>query len=362
LSRLTVQQFASFEALAGLRKEWNDLAQKEGLGPSQSFEWLSTLWDLHSANRKLIILVVREQNEVTGLVPLVQEEERRKGIRVHLLKMLSSFHATHGTPMVLGRGKQETLSAILDYINQQQKSWALWFTSYTVGDDQEQMFSSSLRQRGYSFSTTPGVRSPYLRPTGPWNQKLESLQPRLRTALRSREKRLREKGAAELRFLDGPAEWESGLAAIREIEEDSWKKEAGTAITSQDFQWQFYSCYAPIAANLGTLRIPVLYVNGEPIAYDYAVLENGVYYLLKTSYKNKWHESYPGFVLRKLLMEWAYTQQVYEIDFLGKDEDWKMKWTSTVREHRNYYIFGRNLAANYLQSIHFLGTLLKGDE
>jgi CelD/BcsL family acetyltransferase involved in cellulose biosynthesis len=276
-----------------------------------------------------------------------------------LLKMLSSFHSLHGTPFLLGRNKQETMRAVFEHLRRRQESWTIWFTSYEVGDSQEAMFFSMLQELGYPFSTTPDVRSPYQRIAETWEEKLKTLQPRFRTALRSREKRLREKGAVELRFLDSSAEWEQGLAAIREIEEDSWKVEAGTAITVQDFQWQFYSRYAPIAAAAKSLRIPVLYVAGEPVAYDYALYENGIYYLLKTRYKKKWHDSYPGFVLRKLLAEWTYSQDCQEIDYLGKDEDWKMKWTDSVREHRNCYIFSRSLVARYLHGLHRAKTLLR---
>jgi len=191
-----------------------------------------------------------------------------------------------------------------------------------------------------------------------WEEKMKTLQPRFRTSLRSREKRLREKGRTELRFLDSVTDWQAGLEAIREIEGDSWKVSAGSAITEQDFQWQFYSRYAPIAANNGTLRIPVLFLEGEPLAYDYALLERGVYYLLKTSYKQKWQEMYPGFVLRKLLVEWMYAQQGSEIDFLGKDEEWKLKWTESVREHTVCYSYNRNLSALYLRSLHHIGALL----
>jgi len=359
LSALTLREFKDFEALGALRGEWNDLVYNEQLGPSQSFEWLSTLWSLHSADQELLVLVVSDELGLTGIVPLILETQQRKGIRARVLKLLSSLHSLHGTPFLLSRRKQETMGAALDHLQQRGEDWALWFTAYQVGTDQEAPLFSSLRDRGYAFSTTLDVRSPYQRLEETWDEKLKTLQPRFRTALRSREKRLRERGKVELRFLDSPTDWQQGLSAIREIEEDSWKVETNTAITAQDFQWKFYSLYAPIAAKKQTLRIPVLYLDGEPIAYDYALFENGIYYLLKTSYKNKWHDSHPGFVLRKMLVEWAYAQRAREIDYLGKDEDWKMKWTSSLREHRGCYIYSRTLAARYLYGLHRLRTLLK---
>ncbi len=358
MSDLVVQEFTSFEPLSALRRDWDELVWAQNFSPAETYEWLSTLWELHNTGRELLILVVRDAQGVTGIAPLVQETERRKGIRVRLLKMLGSFHALHGTPILVGRRKEETMQAVFDHVHRRHEGWTLWFTSYQTGDKQEAAFSSSFLGRGYPLCTSVGVRSPYLPVEGSWEEKVRTLQPRFRTALRSREKRLREKGAVELRFLDEGNHWEEGLEAIREIEQDSWKVEAGTAITVQNFQWHFYRRYAPIAAKAGTLRIPVLFVEGEPIAYDYALYENGIYYLLKTSYRNKWSDSYPGFVLRKLLVEWTYALGGREIDFLGNDEDWKMKWTSSVREHRDCYVFNRNLAGRYLHGLHRVRRLL----
>jgi len=48
-----------------------------------------------------------------------------------------------------------------------------------------------------------------------------------------------------------------------------------------------------------------------------------------------------------------------EIDYLGKDEDWKMKWTSSVREHRDCYVYGRTLAARYLRGLQTVGSLFR---
>ena len=351
MSDIRIQEYSSFDALQPLRPAWDAVARSGGYGPAQSFDWLATVWDVNRAGRELLVLAAHDEAGLAGVVPLVYEKQQRKGVTARVIRMLGSFHSLHGTPFLLGLHSQEVMAAAFDHLRARNGSWTLWFNAYQVGDPQEDLFFAALRRRGHRFAVTPGVRSPFQRLEETWDEKIKSLQPRFRTALRSREKRLREKGKLELRFFDKPSDWEQGLAAIREIEEDSWKVEVGTAITAQDFQWQFYSRYAPIAAAAGTLRIPVLFLDAEPVAYDYALLADGVYYLLKTSYKNKWHDSYPGFVMRKLLVEWMYSIGGKEIDYLGKDEDWKMKWTNSVREHRDCYAYGRSLAARYLSGL-----------
>jgi hypothetical protein len=71
LSALTVREFTGFEALGASRGEWNDLVSNEQLGPSQSYEWLSTLWSLHGADQELLVLVVSDEQGLTGIVPRI---------------------------------------------------------------------------------------------------------------------------------------------------------------------------------------------------------------------------------------------------------------------------------------------------
>lgn len=355
----SIEEFTDWPALLAFREQWNALVHDQHLDPSHEFEWLGTVWDVNQANRELLVLLLRDPDGLAGIAAFVKEPEKRKGLKVQILRPLGWFHSLHGTRAILGRHAELASQAIFEHFQRNHGDWALWFTQFQTGEEQENLFAKTLKEGGYSFESYSGVRSPYLQLEGTWDEKMKSLQPRFRTALRSREKRIREKGAVELRFLDTPTDWEAGLAAVKEIEEDSWKIEAGSAITVQEFQWEFYRRYAPIAAEKGTLRIPVLFVGGEPVAYDYALYDRGVYYLMKTSYKNKWQELYPGFVLRKQLMEWSYAEGMREVDFLGKDEDWKMKWTTTARSHNEWYAYNRNWSARYLLWSHHLGTLLR---
>lgn len=359
MAPLDIEEFNSWESLTAYRQQWNDLVDQQQLGPAHEFSWLETVWNVNRANRELLVILFSDSDGVAGIASFVKETEKRRGLLVQILKPLAWFHSLHGTQLIFARDPQLLLNTLFEYLNKKHNDWVLWFTQYKRGEEQESMFASALQQRGYPFESHAGVRSPYLRIEETWDEKMKTLQPRFRTALRSREKRLREKGPFELRFLDSADEWQAGLDAIREIEGDSWKVAAGSAITVQDFQWRFYCRYAPLAAKCGTLRIPVLYLDGEPLAYDYAIYDRGIYYLLKTSYRQKWQEMYPGFVLRKLMVEWAYSQCATEIDFLGKDEDWKMKWTSTVREHTEFYTFNRNWSALYLRGMRRIGSLLQ---
>lgn len=358
-SALTVQEYSDFESLAPLRDAWNHLVRSTNLSPAEEFDWFATLWQLHHASRTLIVLVVRDESGITGIAPLVKNTERRKGKRVEILRTLGSFHALHGTPFLLGRRSRDTAEVLFSYLDKYHRSWTLLFLGFLRESEAEKIVLTELSKRGHTIRTQPAENSPYLELKGSFEEKLKSLQPRFRTTLRSRDRRLRQKGQIELRFLDAPSMWQLGLEAIREIENDSWKVAAGTAITVQQFQWDFYRAYAPKASAAGILRIPVLYVDGEPVAYDYALLDRGTYFLMKTSYKAGWRDFYPGVVLRYLLIQRLYSENARELDFLGRDEDWKLKWTETVRAHAMHTVFRRSFAGSYLLACHKAASWLR---
>src|SRR5262249_17948739 len=112
--------------------------------------------------------------------------------------------------------------------------------------------------------------------------------------------------------------------------------------------WSFYQQYARAMAGSSVLRLSILRVDDEPVAFDYGLQYDGTYYLLQTSYKEAWHEHYPGFVLRKLLIEKLCSLGIKEIDFGGDAPDWKLKWTNQARQHRFYTIFNRSMRGRYL--------------
>ncbi len=354
---LKVDEWCALEEVSPFIPEWEAMVGKERLTPAHTYEWLKVLWEIYrSSVDSLMLLTVRSDGRLVGIAPFVKKNERRKGLKIPLLRPLNIF-SLHGTQFILDGNQPLVMEAIFRHIACRHRDWGLWFMTYQEGEEQALVFETILNQYKYPFSKRATERSPYLLMRGTWEDKMKTLQPRFRTALRSRQKRLEERGKLELRFFNSTEDWRAGLEAIAQIEEESWKASAMTAITRDFRQWAFYEKYAPLAAANQTLRIPVLYVAGEPVAYDYALFKDGVYYLLKTSYKKKWEDAYPGFVLRKLLMERLYAEKAVEMDFLGKDEQWKMKWTDSVRRHVEYTVFNRTLRSRYLLAFNRVAAL-----
>ena len=335
-----------------LRAEWDEAVEHQGLGLGYQFDWCKVLWEIHRNEHELQLLLVRDGKRLLGLAPLVKKIMWQKGVPLRWLTSLFAFHEIHGTQFIAGEQEAVVIDTIFEHLGGAGDSWDLWTMHFVKGDRQAEMFEAQLRQRGLQFIAEETKRSPYMQLRGSWEDQSKVLQPRFRTTVRSRERRLREKGKVTLEYLDTPGRLEAGLKAIQIVEADSWKLGAGTALTEDLKQWPFYVQYGKSASTNGTLRLPVLFLDEEPVAYDYSILHKGVYHLLKTSYRNAYRLDYPGTVLRKLVVENLCMEQVKEFDFLGLDEEWKMKWTDCVREHVAFTAFNNTLRGHcsYLMS------------
>jgi CelD/BcsL family acetyltransferase involved in cellulose biosynthesis len=359
MSNVTLGSPRDLDSNAPLKGEWDALVERMDLGLGYQFDWARILWQIHQENHDLALLIIRDGDRLIGLAPLVKKVVWQKGVPLRCVASLFAFHEIHGTHFIHAEDRAESIGKVLDHLRGIGNDWDLWTMHFVKGDKQAELFEMELRRHGLHFTVADTKRSPYMPLKGSWEEQGKSLQSRFRTTVRSRERRLREKEKVTLEYFDTPSKLEFGLKAIQIVEADSWKLGAGTALTEDPKQWPFYVQYGEFAAANASLRLPVLFINGEPVAYDYSVYHKGVYYLLKTSYRNAYQLDYPGTILRKLVVENLCAEKAEEFDFLGLDEEWKMKWTDVVKEHIVYTVINRNLRGRYALLMGNVAKLVK---
>jgi CelD/BcsL family acetyltransferase involved in cellulose biosynthesis len=348
-AQLRFEYLDSFAELQQYRRAWGELADEAGLDPGKQLDWLEATWTQLGAGKRLHIKVVHHDGTVVGFAPLVVHVEQRKGIPTRLLQPLGMLNPNLGTQFVLKPGYETAcMRALFTDLKIAGPKWDLLFSYMLRDEPQAVALRETLAELGLHYLKQPAERPPFMPLAGSWEQLQAGLQSRFRTTLRSRERRLREKGTVELRFCDSPDTFRQGLDAIAAIEADSWKSESGLPITHEK-HWAFYRDYAERASKSGALRLPILFVSSEPVAFDYGVFHAGKYHLIQTSFKHGWHDDYPGFVLRKLVIEKLITDGAHEINFGGSVSEWKSKWTATTRELELYSVFSDTVRARYLR-------------
>jgi CelD/BcsL family acetyltransferase involved in cellulose biosynthesis len=160
----------------------------------------------------------------------------------------------------------------------------------------------------------------------------------IRKSLREDLRRARRKAEAR-----GEVRSEAVVAASREellkhlerafrIEGSGWKGRNRTAILSNGFRRAFFERYACSAWRDGTLRLSFLRVNDASVAVQYAIESARSYWLLNVGYDEEYRHCSPGNLLLEESIRDAARAGLLRYNFLGKEEPWTSRWTTTVRD------------------------------
>jgi CelD/BcsL family acetyltransferase involved in cellulose biosynthesis len=82
-----------------------------------------------------------------------------------------------------------------------------------------------------------------------------------------------------------------------------------------------------------------LRLDGRAIAFQYGLLVDRRYYLLKPAYAEDLAECSPGQLLMEEVLKDCIARELEEFDFLGPDMPWKRDWTPQTRTHNWLYVF-----------------------
>lgn len=112
-----------------------------------------------------------------------------------------------------------------------------------------------------------------------------------------------------------------------EIEDLSWKGEAGTSILRAPRMFEWYLRQARQLADWGQLQLAFLRHGAAPIAFEYGCWAKGTYYSCKVGYDPAYSHFSPGQLLRALLLERFHTDgQTALVDYWGPLTEATAKW------------------------------------
>ena len=353
-----------YDSFVALEHEWNDAVERAQIPhPFLRHEWVRTWWDSFAASPRfarsgdagtqLHVIVVRDQERIVGIAPLMREHAVVYGLPVRRLALIANDH-TPRTDFVVAGDESEIYRAIWNSLGAEMDRWdvlqltQLPRTSRTIPAMSNLTSAEHLRS-----GTWKSCDSPYLELAATWESYWANLSAKFRSNVRNRLTRLNQIGTPALEILSDRTAMAAALDDAWRLEASGWKDQEGTSIASDPAVQSFYTLLAERAAECGWLRLLFLTVGGKRIAVSYSAVYDGRLFLLKTGHDREFHACSPFKLLTYLATQEAYARGLREIDFLGDTEPWKQEWTSTVRGHDWLFIFSNSRRARLLHSIKF---------
>ena len=309
-----------------LAAEWDDLADRVGGEPWLRPGWVEAWWAAFGAGA-LRIIVLKKDDVLVGVLPLIEDGD--------VVRSPSNWH----TPAFDLLAERDELVHLAEAMVEKRPR-RVWLAFVDPDESGMAACRAAVRAARYLMLERTLERSPYVRVEGEWKAYRETLEGKLLRELRRRRRRLEEAGRFTFEVVDGPQErlselLDEGFA----VEAAGWKSDKNSAILSRPETTAFYRAVAGWAAERGLLKLAFLRLDGRAIAFDFAIEDAGIHYLLKTGFDPAYGKFAPGMILRYEMLARAFSTGLRRYEFLGDDEPWKLQWTRTTRRRTVFQAF-----------------------
>jgi CelD/BcsL family acetyltransferase involved in cellulose biosynthesis len=310
-----------------LSAPWDALADRLSVAPFMRAGWILA-WSRAFARGRLSALTATRDGELVGLLPFIEH----RGV----LSAPANWH----TPVFgfLAADREVSAALATRFVSMARVRADLSFLDR--GDANLVECQLAAERAGRSALVRAVIHSPYVAVADmDWRSYRESLDRKARKDVERRRRRLDEQGSVSVDFVDGQTGLQRLLDEGFELEGSGWKRERGSAITSDARTHRFYTEIARWASTRGWLVLAFLRLDDKAIAFDLCLESGGASYVLKGGFDPAFRRFAPGMVLTYEALRRAFEQGLASYELLGTDDRYKLVWTRTVRERVRFQAF-----------------------
>lgn len=323
-----------------MRSDWEQLADSAGANFSLYPAWSEVIAESQDIAAHTELIAAYLDDEIVGILPVNFSSKRVSGILWRSLGLLSNRISYHNTLLsrlapcdAIRLIVDEGVSRNVDVIHLAGISDDTGLGKYLKEDSPNKLFRTH---------TISGDSSPYLQLDRNWDELLATKPKKFRYKLRKRAAVLDSSEKTELRWFRNVEDCSTLLDAMRAIEQNSWKKDAGISIFERQHEGRYHELLLPFLAMNQAMFANVLYEEEVPIAYNLCCVWNGWVGQLKTSFDKRFAELSPGSIVIDHAIQHAIELDADEFDFLGDTDPHKLAWTKSVRPHSDHFLYLRS--------------------
>jgi CelD/BcsL family acetyltransferase involved in cellulose biosynthesis len=301
----------------------------------------------------LLVVTVRHENELRGLLPLREERIRWRGVPVTRLVSVTNDQSPRFDLVYGPHDRHETVREIWRALRTM-RHWDVMELHLSPRCAAAEQLLRIAAQDGHLVGSQEWDESPYIDlPPGPDapNAVLARCHASFRHSLRRSMRRLEELGPVRLeRFSHADP---LALERFYALEQATWKGTAGTAIACDPQLRQFYDEIARQAGRYGYFSLYMLQCGDRTAAIQYGFEYRGRYCGYKSAYDQAFRQCSPGqLILREILADLT-ARGFSELDLMGSPLEYKLKWAPSLRPLSLHYVFQRSATGRMMYAARF---------
>jgi len=348
---LRVIELNKTEDLSEYQSDWNRLlAVTPGGNFFQSLDWLQVYWRHYEADQKLRVLIIRDADEVTGIVPLCERTIKTRFGECRILTYPFDDWGSFYGP--ISADPEATLARSLEFIQQPLplREWDLLDLRCVDTDG----FDDGVTEKALATANLPYKKqlwnqTAYVDLNQNWDDYLAGRSGKARQTYLRAERRVEKEG--EIDFLryrprgddfgESDPRWDL-YEICEEIARKSWQGDSTTGTTlSHENVTQYFRETHESAVRFGAVDLNVLYVGGQPAAFNYNYIYQGLVYSLRMGFDPSISNKGLGRLLMGRMLRNSMERGDLIYDIGPGSLDAKKYWYTSVENSYRYMHYSR---------------------
>lgn len=347
---LKVQVISTFAQFMALASVWNKLLARSDMDlVYMTHDWFAMYWKLFEKNSEMQILVFEQDGAPVAIAPLMRIKGFWRGMKHTCLTFIANFFSCRTG--IINATDQNIFSLSLRHFKDTRINFDMVYANFIPQDSvTNREIRQEIEERHLIHRILPGDNSPYIPLEGiaSWDDYLNSKNKHFRDNLKRTIKAFEKNGDYALTAYVKPEEIGTAWEKLITVSRNTWKFKQGTAIASASSYNTFFRTFAEMAARNGWLKILLLEHKGTPIAFTLELPYKKTLFFNKTGFDERHSRLSPGTYILSKSIQHAIENGYREFDLLGKNEEYKMRFTPLVRSHHKFLIFTDTLMGRFL--------------
>lgn len=338
MNMITIRQIEDNETFENLRRDWDHLLEKSPLKSAfLTWEWLHGWWQVNGADRKLLLLTAWQGEELIAVAPLMLEKRKKFGLPLRALVNLGTPQGDVGGFLFNADAGDEVLLHLWQFLMENKHQWdILELNEFSFGGREHNLLKTEAEKNNLPWREMKNAHF-FITLAETWEKFSERLARKFRYNLRRALRLAEEVGPVEIRHYTGnQVTWEV-FQTVVEINRNAHYPRLYNSPTEQALIRELTERKAP---QQGWLDVYILWVNNQPIAYEYGFGYEGRFEDWRSGFDTRFPANISiGKLLAMEVVQKCIQEGYSEIDFLRGDESYKEEWEPSQRDFVNLRIF-----------------------
>lgn len=325
---MKITEINNYYDFLALKERWNDVLQRCDHTIFSTWEWLSTWWKHFGNNKKLVLLLAEENNEIIGIAPLMYSIHKMFGLRMGKIEFIGTPDSDYND-FILTDKEEKCIKLFINHLNNLPEKWDCIDLTEIPENSKSLSFLGKI-----SKNMKPIHKCPYAYLPKSYDTFLNGLKRKHRKELRRNLRRIDNNFKVDFVDYSGIQSFFEGMNMFFGLHQRRWESRGFTGIFADQRFRNFHVDIARSFSQKGWLGLFLLKLSGKPASAIYGFEYMSKYYAYLSGFDPKYSTYAVGSLLFLHVIDKCIQEELVEFDFMRGAESYKDRWNTMTRWNR----------------------------